>query len=259
MSEKVLSRLKSIASDAERVQTELLLSLVKRNAATEYGRKYDFSGIDSLADYRRRVPLTSWKDYDNYVSRMIRGEDNILTTEKIRYYCISSGLADNPKYIPLTSADINTQKRYSIDCVYETIDDYLKDNGIGVRDKHVFYIGEFFRTFMNNGVMNGVRMGAPYRILEAKGEMDISYFTAPKEVLYPEKVEDMLYMKLRFALADKEVTSIHGIFVNKIGINISRTLPPERFPTASESAVSGKNMWRALFRQIPCALTSCER
>ena len=216
MAESVLSRLSSIASDAERVQTELLLSLIKRNSNTEYGRKYDFSGIESLEDFRKRVPLSSWRDYDNAVSRMIKGEDNILTSERIVYYCISSGLADNPKYIPLTSADLNTQKRYSIDCVRETIDEYLRAQGTEVRDKHVFYIGEFFRTFMKNGVMNGVRMGAPYRMLEDKGGMDLSYLTAPYEVLFPEKVEDLLYMKLRFALADREVNSIHGIFVNKI-------------------------------------------
>ena len=216
MSERILSRLKNIASDAERVQTELLLSLVKRNADTEYGRRYDFSGIDSLEDFRKRVPLTSWKDYDKAVSRMIRGEDNILTTEKVIYYCISSGLADNPKYIPLTSADINTQKRYAIDCVNETIEDYFREKSLEASDRHIFYIGEFFRTFMKNGIMNGVRMGAPYRLLEEKGELDLSCFTAPREVLFPDKVDDLLYMKLRFALADRNVSAIHGIFVNKI-------------------------------------------
>ena len=216
MSESVLHRLKSMASDAERVQTELLLSLVKRNADTEYGRRFDFSGIDSLEDYRRRVPLTSWKDYDNAVSRMIQGEDNILTSERIVYYCISSGLADEPKYIPLTSADINTQKRYSVDCVNETIEDYFNAAGTGIPDKHIFYIGEFFRTGMPDGTMSGVRTGAPYRLLEESGELDFSVFTAPKEVLFPEKLDDMLYMKLRFALADRAVNAIHGIFVNKI-------------------------------------------
>ncbi|MBQ7584186.1 MAG: GH3 auxin-responsive promoter family protein [Lachnospiraceae bacterium] len=216
MADSVLSRLKSITSDSEKVQTELLLSLVRRNADTEYGRKHDFSGIDSLEDYRRRVPLTSWKDYDGAVSRMIAGEDNILTTEKIVYYCISSGLADEPKFIPLTSADIRTQKRYAIDCVNETLDEYFKGQGAGIAEKHIFYIGEFFRTFMANGTMSGVRMGAPYRRLEAKGEIDISQFTAPKEVLFPDELDDLLYMKLRFALADRSVTAIHGIFVNKI-------------------------------------------
>ncbi len=216
MSDAVLSRLKNISSDCEKVQEELLLSLVRRNADTEYGRKYDFSGIDSLEDYRRRVPLTEWKDYDALVSRMISGEDNILTTEKVVYYCISSGLADDPKYIPLTSADINTQKRYAIDGVNETISDYFGMPDGEKPGKHIFYIGEFFRTFAENGTMSGVRMGAPYRVLEDGGELDLSVFTAPGEILFPEKLDDMLYMKIRFALADRKVDAIHGIFVNKI-------------------------------------------
>lgn len=219
MAEKVLSvlgRLNKICGDSERVQKELLLSLVKRNADTEYGRKYDFSGIDSLEDYRRRVPLTSWKDYDGMISRMLKGEEDLLTSEKIVYYCISSGLAAEPKYIPLTSADINTQKRYAIDCVNETIDGYFRQQGINPVEKHIFCTGEFFRTFMPDGTMSGVRMGAAYRMLQAGGEIDHSVYTAPCEVLFPEKLDDMLYMKLRYALADRAVNAIQGIFVNKI-------------------------------------------
>lgn len=193
-----------------------MFSLVRRNSDTEYGRKFDFSSIDSLEDYRRRVPLSSWKDYDKYVSRMIAGEDNMLTTEKIVYYCISSGLADEPKYIPLTSADINTQKRYAIDCVNECLENYFEFRGINTDDRHIFFIGEFFRTFMPGGTMSGVRMGAPYRVLEDSGSIDFSQFSAPKEVLFPVELEDLLYMKLRFALSDRQVNAIHGKFVNKI-------------------------------------------
>lgn len=216
MSESVLSRLKRISEDSERVQKELLISLVKRNSDTEYGKKYDFSGIDSLEDYRMRVPLTSWKDYDGLVSRMQNGEKDLLTSEKITYYCISSGLAAGPKYIPLTSADINIQKRYAYDCVKETIYEYFRQNGIEQADKHIFYTGEFFRTFMPDGTMSGVRNGASYRVLEKSGKIDLSVFTAPDKVLFPEKLDDLLYMKLRFALADRDVSAIHGIFVNKI-------------------------------------------
>ena len=38
----VLAELKTKSENAESVQKELLLSLIKKNAGTEYGKKYDF-------------------------------------------------------------------------------------------------------------------------------------------------------------------------------------------------------------------------
>lgn len=215
MAESVLTELRSLANDAGRVQNDLLMSIIRKNADTEYGRKLDFSHVASFDDYQMRVPLSDWEDYETYISRILAGEKNILTSDEVRYFCISSGTGDQPKYVPLTDWDIRIQKKYWIDGVGECIDDYLRDKGEDT-SRRIFSINEFFMTSMEDGTMSGVRAGAPFRLMERSGDIDISMYTAPKEVLFPEKLEDMLYMKLRFALADPGVTAIHGIFVHKI-------------------------------------------
>ena len=81
----------------------------------------------------------------------------------------------------------------------------------------IFQTGEYRRDFMSDGTMSGVRAGALHRYLEAKGELNINCYTAPEEVLFPKNtLEDLLYVKLRFALACRDVTAIHGIFVNRV-------------------------------------------
>lgn len=51
-----------------------LMSLLRDNADTEYGKKYRFSHIDSVRAYKGTVPFTEYKDYSDSISRMMHGE-----------------------------------------------------------------------------------------------------------------------------------------------------------------------------------------
>ena len=216
MSDSVLDDLKQKAEDGENTQKELLARILKKNSDTVYGSRYGFSKVDSYMDYQSRVPLTDWKDYEDYISRMISGESKVLTSDDVTYYCISSGASDQPKYIPLTSEDIELQGRYWIEGVGECINEYFRARGRSNTKPKIFNIGEYFLTEMENGTMSGVRAGAPYLFRENAGLTDYDLYTAPKEILFPGKLEDMLYMKLRFALEERSVTAIHAIYVHKI-------------------------------------------
>lgn len=39
---------------------ELLLDIVRKNAGTEYGQRYGFDKISSIADYQHNVPVISY-------------------------------------------------------------------------------------------------------------------------------------------------------------------------------------------------------
>lgn len=214
--EEGLKRLEKVCADAAAVQERLLTELLERNSQTEYGRKYKFSDIKTVQDYQTIVPVTKYSAYEELIERQINGENNLITSDPAAYYCISSGSEDKPKYVPITQRDIDIMKIYLLDVVMGTIREGMKDVPEKELFGKIFEVGEFYRTFMENGTMNGVRSGAFYRWLEAEGEMDFSWFTAPMEVFFPEKLEDMLYVKLRFALACRELTMIEGIFVHRL-------------------------------------------
>lgn len=53
------------------VQEETLLKILKSNADTEYGLKYNFGGINDKAKYVSQHPLTRYKHYESYIGRRV--------------------------------------------------------------------------------------------------------------------------------------------------------------------------------------------
>ena len=82
---------------------QLLKPLLEENKNTEYGRKYHFSDVNSIDDYKKMVPLSTFDDYENYVERMKAGEKDILTSYELLTFCTTSGTSKKRiKYIPQT-------------------------------------------------------------------------------------------------------------------------------------------------------------
>ena len=88
----------AITKDPMKVQEKLLLDLLAENKDTEYGKKYGFEKITSIRDYQEKVPVTEYKDYEAYISRMAEyGERNLLTSEPPVSYSKTSGTVGAPK------------------------------------------------------------------------------------------------------------------------------------------------------------------
>ncbi len=85
-------------------QRRLLLRLLRRNANTEYGRKYAFGSIRTVAEYQSRAPLTSYDDYRPLIERICDGQASILTSEPALLLEPTSGSTAATKLIPYTAA-----------------------------------------------------------------------------------------------------------------------------------------------------------
>ncbi len=86
------------------IQHGRLRRILRRNIATEYGRKYGFSGIREIKEFQKRVPIADYESLRPYITRMINGEDNVLTSQKPYQYLITSGTSSEPKLVPVTSS-----------------------------------------------------------------------------------------------------------------------------------------------------------
>lgn len=209
-------RFQALCNDAVAVQEKFLLERLAENKDTEYGKMFGFEDIHSVEEYQKELPITFHYDYEGAIERQIEGEEGLLTADKPVYYCISSGSTDSPKFVPILECDIQKQYFYWQDLIRESIRKQMPDASDEELFGKIFETSEFRRNFMPDGTMSGVRAGALNRYMEARGELDIDRFTAPREVLFPDAMEDMLYVKLRFALACRDVTAIHGVFVNRV-------------------------------------------
>ncbi len=86
------------------VQKRILLKIIKRNRKTCLGLKYDFSTIQKLREFQQRLPVTTYEDYFGYIARIKKGEEHILTFDKVVRLIPTSGSSAASKYIPYTSA-----------------------------------------------------------------------------------------------------------------------------------------------------------
>lgn len=212
-----ITRFEELCNNAVAEQEKFLMDRLAENKDTEYGKLFGFDDIHSIEEYQKELPITFHYDYETIIERQVNGEGGLLTMESPVYYCISSGSTDSPKYVPIIEKDILKQKFYWCDLIRETIRRQMPDVSDETLFGKIFQIGEFRRDFMQDGTMSGVRAGALHRYLESKGELDLNCYTAPEAVLFPKNtLEDLLYVKLRFALACGDVTAIHGVFVNRV-------------------------------------------
>jgi len=98
-------RFDAATRDPLRTQTGLLLDMVRRNADTEYGRRYGFASINSVADYQRQVPVVTYADIERDMERVVAGEKKIFTAEDPVMFAQTSGTTGKPKFIPVTPTD----------------------------------------------------------------------------------------------------------------------------------------------------------
>ena len=85
-------------------QENLLRGYLRKNAATEFGRKHGFASIGSVEEYRRKVPLSGYDDYQSAVERIRQGGAQVLTRERVRRLVPTGGSTAARKLIPWTGS-----------------------------------------------------------------------------------------------------------------------------------------------------------
>ena len=92
------------ARDIQKVQNRKLLNIIRKNQTSLFGKKFAFKSIYSYDDYKKNVPIQEYEDLSPYIEKIARGEDNILTTEKVIILEPTSGSSGKKKYIPYTKS-----------------------------------------------------------------------------------------------------------------------------------------------------------
>jgi len=89
------------------VQREVLQELVTAAQHTVLGKKYKFSNLFTLKEFKKNVPIHSYEDIKPYVERMMEGEENILWNTPINWFAKSSGTtSDKSKFIPISEESL---------------------------------------------------------------------------------------------------------------------------------------------------------
>ena len=88
-------------------QREVLQELVTAAQYTEFGKKYNFSKLFTLKEFKKNVPVHEYEDLRPYILRMMDGEENILWNTPINWFAKSSGTtSDKSKFIPISEESL---------------------------------------------------------------------------------------------------------------------------------------------------------
>jgi hypothetical protein len=97
-------RFASALKKPEEVQLAKLKSLLRAGANTAFGREHSFKQIHSYADFAAAVPIRTSDDFTPWLARIMRGEQKILTADRVTHLVPTSGTTSGRKLIPFTAS-----------------------------------------------------------------------------------------------------------------------------------------------------------
>lgn len=88
-------------------QKGILFSQLFHAEETEYGKKNGFNSISTYEDFRNKVPIVNYEDFEPYIERTRKGEKDIIWPGLIKNFAKSSGTTNaKSKYIPITQESL---------------------------------------------------------------------------------------------------------------------------------------------------------
>ncbi len=95
--------------DPHGAQAQVWQELIESAGDTEWGRKYRFKDMESVADFQATVPISEYDDLKPYIERMMLGEADILWHGVVQRFSKSSGTtSDKSKFIPVSDENLDT-------------------------------------------------------------------------------------------------------------------------------------------------------
>ncbi|KAK6940961.1 GH3 family [Dillenia turbinata] len=106
--EEALKEIERMIIMPNEIQKDTLGKILSKNGETEYLKKY-MGGSRDISDFKRHVPVATYKDFRPYIQRIMNGEDSsLLTGDPITEMLSSSGTSGGePKLVPSIAEDLD--------------------------------------------------------------------------------------------------------------------------------------------------------
>ncbi|MBR2079227.1 MAG: GH3 auxin-responsive promoter family protein [Clostridia bacterium] len=193
-------------------QEKILLQIMDENKDTEYGKKIGFKDVHSIEDFQRIVPLSTYDTYDNYVERMLDGEENLMMARKCKRYCSSSGSVGKPKVLPKSGKDLWNMQCMGFAATPACAARWFKQKGMKF-PKQIGPVAVILTGHpMKDGKMCNGAGQVPFTYLKPISKF---FMTTPNDFMYPENEDavDSTYFHLRFALQRRDLTFLGSMVV----------------------------------------------
>ncbi len=193
-------------------QENILKQIMDENKDTEYGKKIGFKDVHSIEDFQRIVPFSDFETYDDYIERMMNGEENLMMARKCKRYCSSSGSVGKPKVLPKSGKDLFNMQCMGFAATPACAARWFKKNGMKF-PKQIGPVAIILTGHeMKDGKMCNGAGQVPFTYLKPISKF---FMTTPNDFMYPENEDavNSTYFHLRFALQRKDITFLGSMVV----------------------------------------------
>ncbi len=189
-------------NDPIRAQFIVWQDLIAAGQHTEFGRKNQFSSIQSLQDYKKKIPVQDYDSLKPYIERMMHGEEHVLWNTPVSWFAKSSGTtSDKSKFIPVS-------------------DESLKENHYRAsKDVLSFYYASHPESELLTG--KGLVIGGSHQINSVNGEVQYGDLSAVVLQNSPFWAHWLRTPDLSIALMDEWETKLEALAQATIHENVT--------------------------------------
>lgn len=198
-----------LLQNPEAIQQQLLQEILKTNADTVVGKKYNFSKIKNSSEYVKKVPVHEWSDLEKLSKKMEEGAVDQLFSGKPIYFIVTSGTTGSSKFIPESK----------LGAMAKSITSRLR-NALVISKHPASIVGKIF-PISNSAGVGKVACGIPYGYasgitLMETPEENRKKIAFPLELLNIQTPEILDYAVMRFAI-EQNVSAIVGNNSGRMG------------------------------------------
>ena len=207
-----VSNIKS-KSKIRETQEKILLEILKTNKNTEYLKIFETESQilnaenekELIEKFQNKIPIVNYEDIKEFVEREKSGESNVLLSDKIKLFELTSGSTSDVKYIPYTKKFLKSYMNGVFSWIYNL---YQNNKRLFLGSSYWSVSPILKREAVTSG---GIRVGI---------EDDTSYFdkvsafflnklfTVPKEIKNTQNMEDFLLITAVFLLLSENLAMI---------------------------------------------------
>ena len=207
-----VSNIKS-KSKIRKTQVKILLEILKTNKNTEYLKIFETESQilnaenekELIEKFQNKIPIVNYEDIKEFVEKEKSGENNVLLSDKIKLFELTSGSTSDVKYIPYTEKFLKSYMNGVFAWIYNL---YQNNKRLFLGSSYWSVSPILKREAVTSG---GIRVGI---------EDDTSYFdkvsafflnklfTVPKEIKNIQNMEDFLLITAVFLLLSENLAMI---------------------------------------------------
>ena len=182
-------------------QRRLLLSILKSQQNTTFGRDHKFQNIHSVEDYQAAVPAAKYEEFRPYVERQEEEKRPHLNRRQPKMYAQTSGTTGKPKYIPIQKETIAQFRRSQHIVAYAK---YLHIKGV-FDGKVLAIVSPAEEGRLPTGTPYGSMSGLIYQSMPS---LLRSKYVVPANVYELHDYERKYYLIAKHAIAEKNISMI---------------------------------------------------